>query len=127
MSAAGVATLVGVQSAMVGQLVLPWRLDVAGASLDGYLANLVGCFTRHEFWYVFGWLLPLGVWRLRSLPREWVFASMTTALVALALGAAIGAEGNVARAMFDVAGPVLSLSVAMLTGRTSDSRLNTAV
>jgi hypothetical protein len=127
MGVAGVATIVAVQSTVTGHLVYPWQLEVAGASLDGYLGRLVGCFRRHEFWYVFGWLLPLGVWRLRSLPREWVIASLTTALAALVLGASISAEGNVARAMFDVAGPILSLSVAMLIGRTSDPRVNAAV
>jgi hypothetical protein len=127
MGVAGVATIVAVQSSVTGHLVNPWQLEVAGASLDDYLARLVGCFRRHEFWYVFGWLLPLGVWRLRALPREWVIASLTTALAALALGASISAEGNVARAMFDVAGPMLSLSVAMLIDRTSERRVNAAV
>lgn len=124
MAATGIATLIAVQSAVTGDLVSPWRLTVAGPSLGGYLTNLVGCFKRHEFWYVFGWLLPMGVWRLRRLPREWMLASTTTALAALALGASISAEGNVARAMFDVAGPMLSLSVAMLIGKTSHSREN---
>jgi hypothetical protein len=127
MVATGIATLMAVQTAVTGHIVSPWRLAVAGASLDGYLTNLAGCFRRHEFWYVFGWLLPLSVWRLRSLPREWVIASMITALAALALGASISAEGNVARAMFDVAGPMLSLSAAMLIGGTSDSQVNAAV
>lgn len=117
MGATGVATLIAVQSAVTGHFVSPWHLTVASASLGGYLTNLAECFRRHEFWYVFGWLLPLSVWRLRGLPREWVVASMMTALVALALGASISAEGNVARAMFDVAGPILSLSVAMLISK----------
>jgi hypothetical protein len=127
MGVAGAATIVAVQSSVTGHLVYPWQLEVAGASLDDYLGRLVGCFRRHEFWYVFGWLLPLGIWRLRALPREWVIASLTTAVAALLLGASISAEGNVARAMFDVAGPILSLSVAMLIGRTSDPRVNAAV
>ncbi|HSO73650.1 MAG TPA: hypothetical protein VLU47_02340, partial [Blastocatellia bacterium] len=59
-------------------------LTVASASVGGYLTNLAGCFRRHEFWYVFGWLMPLGVWRMRSLPREWVVASTVTAPGALA-------------------------------------------
>jgi hypothetical protein len=50
-----------------------------------------------------------------------------TALAALVLGASISAEGNVARAIFDVTGPMLSLSVAMLIDRTSDPRVNAAV
>ena len=122
MGATGVATLIAVQSAVTGHFVWPGQLTIASASLGGYLTNLAGCFRRHEFWYVFGWLLPLSIWRLRSLPREWVIASTITALAALALGASISAEGNVARAMFDIAGPMLSLSVAMFIGRTSDVR-----
>ncbi|HTG15133.1 MAG TPA: hypothetical protein VK747_07670, partial [Blastocatellia bacterium] len=70
MGVAGVATIIAVQSSVTGHLVYPWQLEVAHASLDDYLARLVGCFRRHEFWYVFGWLLPLGIWRLRDLPRE---------------------------------------------------------
>jgi hypothetical protein len=127
MGVGGAATIVAVQSSVTGHLVYPWQLEVARASLDDYLARLVGCFRRHEFWYVFGWLLPLGIWRLRALPREWVIASLMTALAALVLGASISAEGNVARAIFDVTGPMLSLSVAMLIDRTSDPRVNAAV
>ena len=122
MAAAGIATLMAVQAGVSGHLAAPWQMAVAGASLDGYFTNLAGCFERHEFWYVFGWLLPLGIFRLRSLPQEWVIASLAGAFAALVLGAAISAEGNVARAMFDAAGPMLSLSVAIFIAKPADSR-----
>ena len=83
--------------------------------------------TSHEVFYVFGWLLPLGAVRLGCLPRPWVVASGLTALVALVLGASVDAHGNVARAIFDVAGPMLSLSVAMLIARISEPRVKPAV
>jgi hypothetical protein len=106
-------------------------LAVASRCLERFvvesLINVVHCVSSHEFLYVFGWLLPLGAVRLGCLPRPWVLASTAAALVALVLGASVDAHGNVARAMFDVAGPMLSLSVAMLIGRTSDPQVNAAV
>lgn len=127
MGGAGVATMTIVQSLIVGRMVLPWRIVVSSGSSSNLLINIVHCVSSHEFLYVFGWLLPLGAVRLGRLPRPWVLASTAAALVALVLGASVDAHGNVARAMFDVAGPMLSLSVAMLIGRISDPRVNAAV
>lgn len=122
MGAAGVATMTTVQAFVSGQMLWPWRLAVSSGSLSGLLVNFVDCLSSHELLYVFGWLLPLGAVRLGRLPRPWVLASSAAALAALVLGASVGAHGNVSRAMFDVAGPMLSLSVAMLIGRPSESR-----
>jgi len=79
-----------------------------------YLSGLLRCLTAREFLYVFVWLLPLGLVRLRRLPKPWVAASMAAALTALALGAFDDALGNATRAIFSACGPVLSLSVAFL-------------
>jgi hypothetical protein len=79
-----------------------------------YLSGLLRCLTAREFIYVFVWLLPLGLIRLRRLSRPWVAASMAAALTALALGAYDDALGNATRAIFSACGPVLSLSVAFL-------------
>jgi predicted membrane protein DUF2079 len=126
MGVAEVATMTTVQSLVSGQMVWPWRLVVSSGSPSNLLINLVDCISSHEFLYVFGWLLPLGAVRLGRLPRPWVLASAVTA-VALVLGASVNAQGNVARAMFDVAGPMPSLSVAMFIGRTSDVRAGEAL
>lgn len=126
MGVAGVAAMTTVQSLVSGQMVWPWRLVVTNGSPSNLLINVVHCLSSHEILYVFGWLLPLGAVRLGRLPRPWVIASAVTAAVALVLGASVDAHGNVSRAMFDVAGPMLSLSVAMLIGRTSEPRENAA-
>jgi hypothetical protein len=75
--------------------------------------------TSPTFWYVFLWLLPLGLIRLNRLPRPWVLASICSALTALALGVYRDIGGNVARPLFDVMGPLLSLSAAMFLAETS--------
>jgi hypothetical protein len=54
-----------------------------------------------------------GVWRLGRLPQP-LLGSIFASLAALAMGAYIDALGNVTRAVFNVAGPILSLSVAVL-------------
>jgi len=79
-----------------------------------YLSGLVRCLIAREFLYVFGWLLPLGLWRLGHLPRTWVVASTCAALAALAMGAYDDALGNTVRPVFSVLGPLLSLSASIL-------------
>ncbi|MGB8029900.1 MAG: hypothetical protein WCF30_09555 [Terracidiphilus sp.] len=79
-----------------------------------YLSGLVGCLFARETFYVFGWLLPLGVWRLGRLPKPWVAASVCAALAALAMGAYDDALGNTVRPLFSAIGPLLSLSASIL-------------
>ena len=79
-----------------------------------YLSGLAGCLFARESFYVFGWLLPLGVWRLGRLPRTWVVASVCAALAALAMGAYDDAVGNAVRPVFSALGPLLSLSASLL-------------
>ncbi len=89
------------------------RWDQNGAGYF-YLSGLVGCLFARESFYVFGWLLPLGVWRLGRLPRTWVVASVCAALATLAMGAYDNAVGNTVRPLFSVLGPLLSLSASLL-------------
>lgn len=79
-----------------------------------YLSGLVGCLFCRESFYVFGWLLPLGIWRLGRLPTAWVVASAFAALAALAMGAYDDAAGNTVRPVFSAMGPLLSLSASLL-------------
>jgi hypothetical protein len=120
-AALGVASLTAVTLAMstvAGGLVWPWQFAAYMRGGVGFLAGLRGCILDHTFWYVFVWLLPLGVLRLRRLPRPWVLASTLAFCGALAMGAYNNALGNTTRALFNVAGPILSLSAAIfLAGR----------
>ena len=83
----------------------------------GYLSRLINTLSSRSFWYVFVWLLPLGLFGLRRLPRAWVIAAIVGGVLALALGLYRNIEGNVARPIFDVMGPMLSLSAAIWLSR----------
>jgi len=117
MTAAGFATLILVM-AQVSPGSSPMTFAASRWSESGagflYLSGLVRCLTARETLYVFGWLLPLGVWRLGRVPRPWVVASVFAALAALAMGAYDDALGNTVRPLFSALGPVLSLSASLL-------------
>ena len=122
----GLVTVTSIQSIIAGYFKLPWQVEVVEPG-TGYVTRVGDSLFSPSFWYVFAWLLPLGVWRLRHLPREWVFASAAAALGALALGVFKGAGPNVARPMFDFAGPLLSVSVAILITRIPGRATNVGV
>jgi hypothetical protein len=84
----------------------------------GFFHALLRCLRAREFWYTFIWLLPLGLLRLNRLDRRWIWAAAATFLLALTFGAYNDALGNTARALFNISGPLLSLSAAVfLTNR----------
>jgi len=103
-----------IQLGITGELLAPWRIAVVMASRTNYLRSFFSCISEKEFWGVFIWLLPLGLWRWRRLARPWLVATLATAVTVLLLGAYRGMGGNVARPLFSVAGPMLALSTAML-------------
>lgn len=108
-------TLIALWSTWYHQLISPWSIALVQHSKEAtFMEGLWGVLTSHGLLYVFGWLAPLGVWKLKLLPRPWVLASLATAGFALLLGAWDDSGSNIARAMFNVAGPVLTLSAAML-------------
>ena len=78
----------------------------------GFVKALLRCLTAREFWYIFVWLLPLGLLGLDQIDRRWRLATAATFLLALLFGAYNDAMGNTARALFNIAGPLLSLAAA---------------
>jgi uncharacterized membrane protein len=109
-----ILTLIMTRVAVIGFIVWPWNIAAQMDSRTNYPASFWRCILDHNFWYVFGWLLPLGVWRLRRLPRAWVLASAAMAATALLFGTYSDMQGTVARPIFNTVGPLLSLSVALL-------------
>ena len=80
-----------------------------------YGATLLSSVWDRNFWYIFAWLLPLSLIRLRRFPLNWRVATAMTSLTAFALNAYYGGgPGTVGRALFSIAGPLLSASVALL-------------
>jgi len=115
----GLATVMAVHSAVAGELKWPWSIAGQARAPVNFFVSLWNCLTERSFWYVFGWLLPLGIWRLRYFPRPWLVASLTTAVLAIMLGAYSNAGGTIGRAVFNIIGSLLSLSVALLLARPS--------
>jgi hypothetical protein len=79
---AGVVSLTAVLTATNGYLLFPWTYAGMLRSSLASPATAAAALKDRNFWYVFAWLLPLGLCRLKHLPREWVMASFITALVA---------------------------------------------
>ena len=110
---AQLATITLVRSALTGALLLPWE-QVTDIRRLPFAQALIGSVFNREMLYAFGWLLPLGLLRLRRLPAEWLIAGGASLLVALGMGVWFGVTGNVSRPAFNAVGPLLSLSVAIL-------------
>jgi hypothetical protein len=108
-----IATVTIVMSVVAGGRVWPWEFARSVHVDAGFLTGLRGCILDGTFWYVFAWLLPLGILRWRRLPWAWVLATAVAFAGALVLGAYNNAAGNTTRALFNVAGPMLSLSAAI--------------
>ena len=113
----GLATVMAVHTAVTGQLRWPWSIAGQARSSVNFFVALWHCLTERGFWYMFGWLIPLGVWRLKFFPRPWRAAAICTSILAIILGAYSNAGGTVGRATFNIIGPLLSLSVALLIAR----------
>jgi hypothetical protein len=109
----GVLTVTLVRFAVSGQLIWPWHTEIVSPE-QSYLTRLSQTVISKEFWYTFAWLIPFGVWRLSRFPRQWLLASLAAALTAIALSAYKGVAGNMARPTFNVLGPILALSTALL-------------
>ena len=113
----GLGTVMAVHTAVIGHLRWPWSIAGQARSPVNFFVALWHCLTERSFWYMFGWLIPLGVWRLKFFPRPWLAAAISTSILAIILGAYSNAGGTVGRATFNIIGPLLSLSVALLIAR----------
>jgi hypothetical protein len=117
--AAALVTVVIVQSIVSAHVVLPWNF-AASVRGSGNLGALLANVIDRNLLYGFLWLLPLGAWQLARFPRPWTLACAAAVVADLALVAYhAAAPGTAARAIFSIAGPLLSLSVATLANQVS--------
>jgi hypothetical protein len=113
---AGFATVTALLSVSAGHVVWPWQFAAGLNSSGSHLRSAVACVTNRTFWYVFIWLLPLGLMKMGSLPRPWVLGCAAAGVLAIALSAYHNQPEDAAaaaRALFNIAGPMLSLSAAL--------------
>jgi hypothetical protein len=110
---AGFGVVMGIHARVSGRFQWPWQIAEQVVRGVDFFTALWRIFSDRSFWYVFGWLLPLGIWRLKDFPGSWILASATTAVLAIGLGILSDSLGNVGRALFDILGSLLSLSVAV--------------
>jgi hypothetical protein len=112
---AALATLTTVQWSISHVVRSPLRFGLDLHGNTAYLAHFLASFRDRNLWYIFFWLLPLSLVRLKRLPRAWKIATAATCLTAFALDAYYGGQpGTIGRALFSITGPLLCASVALL-------------
>jgi len=89
-----------------------------------YPSHFLSSLLDRNFWYVFLWLLPLGIPSLKQFPHSWLVPTAAASLMVFILdGYYGGAPGTIGRALFSVSGPLLTLSAAaFLVGEPSSVR-----
>jgi hypothetical protein len=112
MGVAGLITVMALQSVISGHLLLPWALIAAEKGSQNILAGILSSLANKNFWYIFIWLLPLGVIKLKYFPKPLLYACVGSAVIALILGGWNNSEGNIGRPLFEILGPLLTISAA---------------
>ena len=109
------AVLVGLHWKIAGLLESPMQFAARLRGNGQYFSQFASSLWDHNFWYVFVWLLPAGIPRLKNFPKSWLIPIAATSITAFVLDAYYsGAPGTVGRALFSIAGPLLALSAALL-------------
>jgi hypothetical protein len=113
-----VSTQIALWSFWRGQLVLPTDIANAHTAPAPFLDGLWRGMTSHELLYAFAWLAPVGLCKLKSLCPSWVAASLVSGAGVILMGAWDDGRGNFTRALFNVCGPILCVSAALLLSGT---------
>ena len=114
------AAMIGLQWSITGRFVSPLQFGLALHRGDDYFGHFASSLRDRNLWYIFLWLLPTAIPNLKRLPKAWLIPVGATCVMAFVLDAYFGgAPGTVGRALFSIAGPVLSLSSALLLLRIS--------
>ena len=107
-------SLMLLQFSIAGQLIWPWNFAQALNSHADHVTKFFYALVDHNNWYILIWLLPLGLLRIRRFPRPWVAACAGASVTAWLLSAYHGGSpGGGGRYIFNIAGPLLSLSAAV--------------
>ncbi len=108
-------TMMGLQWSITGRFASPLAFGLSLHHGQDYLGHFAASLSDRNFWYIFLWLLPTAIPNMKRFPRTWLIPVGATCAMAFVLdGYFGGAPGTVGRALFSIAGPVLSLSSALL-------------
>jgi hypothetical protein len=111
---AGLVALTALQWKITHVFRSPLRFGLDLHQNSDYLVHFFRSFGDRNLWYIFVWLLPLSLLRLRRLPLNWRVATAVTSATAFALDAYYGGSpGTIGRALFSIAGPLLCASAAI--------------
>ena len=114
------AAMIGLQWSITGRYVSPLQFGFALHRGGGY--HFAVSLHDRNLWYIFLWLLPTAIPNLKRFPKSWLIPVGATCAMAFVLDAYFGgapAAGSAwGRALFSIAGPVLSLSSALFLLRT---------
>jgi hypothetical protein len=113
--AVSLVTMIVLQWSLTGAFVSPLQFGLSLHGGDNYIEHFAASLRDRNLWYIFLWLLPTAIPNLKRLPKSWLVPVGATCVMAFVLDAYFGgAPGTLGRALFSVAGPVLSLSSALL-------------
>jgi hypothetical protein len=111
----GLCSVITIRSIILGTIVWPWEIIGQEKRSLNIIVSLFMNLIDKSFWYNYFWLLPFGVIFINYLPRPLLYAYCFTAFITLLLGAWNNSGGgNIGRALFNIIGPAMNLSVAIL-------------
>jgi hypothetical protein len=119
--ALSLTAIVVLQWSITGRFISPLQFGLALHRGDGF--HFAVSLHDRTLWYIFLWLLPTAIPNLKRLPKSWLISVGATCATAFVLDSYFGgtpAAGSAwSRALFSIAGPVLSLSSASFLVRIS--------
>ena len=106
--------MIALQWSIAGSHTSPLEFGLALHRGRNYLGHFVDSLHDRNLWYIFLWLLPTAIPNLKRFPKSWIIPVGAACAMAFMLDAYFGgAPGTVGRALFSIAGPLLSLSSAL--------------
>lgn len=112
---AGLCSIVAVQWQVTGHYQSLLQFGLGLHQNSAYMAHLAGSMHDRNLWYIFVWLLPVSLVRVKVFPRSWRVATVAACAMAFVLDAFYGGPpGAIGRALFTVAGPLLCASAGLL-------------
>jgi len=118
------ATIIVLHWSITGSYESPLQFGVALERGGGH--HFAVSLRDRNLWYIFLWLLPAAIPNLKRFPKSWLIPIGATSAVAFVLDSYFGgtaAAGSAwGRALFSIAGPVLSLASALTLLRIAEGR-----